>query len=420
MRGWSVANLDASRGPSIVALPAQANGAPIAWQPGAGRFPFVASRQRLRSEQPPQIRSNTSGIGALVAARAGSQWTTLATYRLQSGRGQSLQPLAIGVGGAAQLDFVAITWSDGVLQTELALAPGAVRRIDETQRQLSSCPVLFAFDGHRFAFVTDLLGVGGIGTPIAPGVYDPPHPSENVLLPDGMIAARDGRYELKITEPMEEVAYIDSARLVAYDLPPGWQMVLDERKAISAPEATGGPRFYRDERLPIRATVDEGADVTRAVTLADGLAAPPGRVDPRFIGLTDNHVLTLQFDRALDSGDGDAMLVADGWIEYPYAQTLFAAWQAGAEYRAPTVEARGADGEWRLVRREFGYPAGMPRRMSLPLGRLPHGTKQLRLSTTQEIYWDRLAVAYPRLRRWFPARASALVGAAGAQRVRAS
>ena len=88
------------------------------------------------------------------------------------------------------------------------------------------------------------------------------------------------------------------------------------------------------------------------------------------------------------------MLVADGWIEYPYAQTLFAAWQAGAEYLAPTVEALGADGEWRVLRREFGYPAGMARRMSLPLGRLPPGTKELRMRTTQEIYWDRLAVAY--------------------------
>ena len=43
----------------------------------------------------------------------------------------------------------------------------------------------------------------------------------------------------------------------------------------------------------------------------------------------------------------------------------------------------------------------MPRRMSLPLGVLPAGTRELRLRTTQEIYWDRLAVAYRRaLRYW--------------------
>ena len=401
--GWSLALLDESRGPSIVAVPAGEAGAPRIWQPGPGRFPFVGIALSGRDGNSPQIRSNTSGIGAQIAARAGSQWTVLATYRQQSGAGQSLQPLAVGLGRSPQLDFVAITWSDGVLQTELALAPGR-RRIEETQRQLSSCPVLFAFDGRRFAFVTDLLGVGGLGTPTSPGIYDPPRPREGVLLPDDLLVARDGKYEMKITEPMEEVAYIDSARLVAYDLPPGWQLVLDERKAVSDPEATGEPRFYRDERLPIEAKTDAGEDVTRALEAADGVAAPPGRIDRRFIGLTAEHLLTLRFDRPLDTGDGEPMLVADGWIEYPYAQTLFAAWQAHAEYRAPTVEARGEDGRWRILRREFGYPAGMPRRMSVPLGRLPKGTRELRLRTTQEIYWDRLAVAYASPRPIGPAR----------------
>jgi len=391
--GWTLAVLDATQGPSLVAMPAGTNGAPLLWRPASGRFPFATLALNGRDPRATQIRSNASGIGTQVAVRAGSQWTAMATYRSQSGGGQSLQPLSIGTGGRPQIDFVAMTWSDGVFQTELALSPG-LHSIAETERQLSSCPVLFAFDGRHFTFVTDLLGVGGIGTPTSPGVYDPPRPRENVLLPPGLLASRNGRYELKIAEPMEEVAYLDRVRLVAYDLPPGWSMVLDERKAISAPEATGEPRFYREELLPSQAVGDAGEDVTRAVIEEDGVAAPPGLVDPRFIGRTADHVLTLRFDRALDGARGAAMLVADGWIEYPYAQTLFAAWQAGAEYLAPTVEARGTDGHWRVVRREFGYPAGMARRMSLPLGTLPPGTKELRMRTTQEIYWDRLAVAY--------------------------
>ena len=391
--GWALAMLDAMHGPSLVAMPADTGGAPIMWRPGAGRFPFVTIALSGRDPRGAQLRSNVSGIGTQIAARAGSQWTALATYRSQSGVGQSLQPLSIGTGGRPQIDFVAMTWSDGVFQSELALAPG-LRAIAETERQLSSCPVLFAFDGRHFAFVTDLLGVGGIGTPTSPGVYDPPRPRENVLLPDGLLASRSGRYELKITEPMEEAAYLDQVRLVAYDLPPGWSMVLDERKAISPPAATGDPRFYRTELLPSQAVDEEGRDVTRAVSAADGEAAPPGRIDPRFIGRTADRSLTLRFERALDGPAGEPMLVADGWIEYPYAQTLFAAWQAGAAYLAPTIDARGADGQWRVLRREFGYPAGMPRRMSVPLGRLPAGTRELRIGTTQEIYWDRLAVAY--------------------------
>jgi Flp pilus assembly protein TadD len=410
LAGWAVATLDARRGPSIVAVPAAAERAPQLWRPGTGRFPFVTMAFSGRDPHSAQLRSNVSGIGTQAVARAGTRWSALTTYRAHSGPGQSLQPLAIGTGGRSQIDFVALTWSDGVFQSELALAPG-FHTIVETERQLSSCPVLFAFDGRHFAFVTDLLGVGGIGTPTSPGVYDPPRPRENVLLPDGLLESRNGRYELKITEPMEEAVYVDSARLVAYDLPPGWSMVLDERKAISAPEATGAARFYREELLPAQAIGDDGDEVTRAITAVDGVAASPGRIDPRFIGRTAEHVLTLRFDRPLDGRRGAPMLVADGWIEYPYAQTLFAAWQAGADYRAPTIEARGADGQWRVLRREFGYPAGMPRRMSLPLGRLPSGTKDLRIRTTQEIYWDRLAVAYSEVNDAAVARALPLSSA---------
>jgi Tfp pilus assembly protein PilF len=395
--GWALATLDAVHGPALVAMPAQSSGPPMMWQPGPGRFAYVTVEPSGQDPSGGRLRSNRSGIGTQIAARADSRWTALTNLRSQSGFGQSLQPLAIGTGGEPQLDFVAITWSDGVLQTELALAPGRVQRIEETERQLSSCPVLFAFDGQHFAFVTDLLGVGGMGTPTSPGVYDPPRARENVLLPEGLIQARPdphGRFELKITEPMEEVAYLDSVRLVAYDIPPGWQMVLDERKAISSPEATGEPRFFRSERLPVQALDDEGRDVTRTIAAVDGVAAPPGVLDPRFIGLSADHSLRLRFDRPLDAEAGDPMLVADGWVEYPYAQTLFAAWQAGAEYRAPTVEARDAGGRWHTLLREFGYPAGMARRMSVPLGRIPQGTRELRLRTTQEIYWDRLSVAF--------------------------
>ena len=61
---------------------------------------------------------------------------------------------------------------------------------------------------------------------------------------------------------------------------------------------------------------------------------------------------------------------------------------------APTLEARDGDGRWHVVAREFGYPAGMPRRMTFPMPSLPPDTRALRLTTTQEIYWDRLAVIY--------------------------
>lgn len=389
---WSVAHLDPATGPSIVAL--NPDGSPVIWSPGPGRRPFVSLSVTGRDPTSDQRRSNISGVGTRVALRTGSRWAAFDTTRLASGPGQSAQPVSIGLGGAPHVDFVTMTWSDGVLQTELGLEAGRLHVIGEIQRQLSSCPVLFAWDGSRYTFVTDILGVGGIGFLERPGVYSDPFPRENVMLPEWLVPGPDGAYRLRVAEPMEEVAYLDRLSLVAYDLPPGWKMALDERKAVSSAPPTGEPVFYREERLPVRVTTDAGEDATERLREADLKAAGPAALVPRFIGMAEPWSLTLTFDTPIDRGRGRPVLLADGWVEYPYAQTVFAAWQAGARYDAPTLEARGEDGRWRVVAEAFGYPAGMPRQMALPLPPLPRGTTALRLRTTQEIYWDRLAIVY--------------------------
>ncbi len=390
---WAVVHQDPVRGPSVFGL---SSSGLHEWAPGPQRPPYIAIAPSGREVASDQRRSNTSGIGTRLAVRAGSRWTAVDTVRTASGPGQSLQPVSIGLGGSGgtRADFVSLVWSDGILQTEIDLAGGRLHRIAETQRQLSSCPVLFAFDGTSFRFVTDILGVGGIGFLERPGVYSTPHPHERVLLPHGSLSVRDGRYALVIGEPMEEVAYLDRAAVTVYDLPPGWQMTLDERKAIAGPVPTGAPIFYREERRPARVTNDRGDDVTARTATADLTAAPPGSVDARFIGRTAAHAVTLEFDAPVERGPGAPVLMIDGWVEYPYAQTVFAAWQADAPYLAPTLEARDRAGRWHVVAREFGYPAGMPRRMTLPMADLPPNTVALRLTTTQEIYWDRLAVIY--------------------------
>ena len=63
-----------------------------------------------------------------------------------------------------------------MMQTEMQLSAGQQHKISEIQRQVSSCPVLFAWDGNKFAFVTDVLGVGGIGFNLARGNYATPRP----------------------------------------------------------------------------------------------------------------------------------------------------------------------------------------------------------------------------------------------------
>jgi hypothetical protein len=84
----------------------------------------------------------------------------------------------------------------------------------------------------------------------------------------------------------------------------------------------------------------------------------------------------------------------NGWVEYGYSQTMFAAWQAGISARAPSIEVL-INGEWTPILTEFGYPAGMPRQASVPLS-IPGQTQFLRIKTNMEIYFDKLSLIKPK------------------------
>ncbi len=381
-------------GPSLVGISIEDTEHHIRrWAPGPGRHDYAVFVLTGMDDKAQSMRSNYSGIGTRLVLRNGSRWSIVDTFDRHSGRGQSLQPLALGLGGRDKADYVALYWSDGVFQTELDVEAGSIHNISETQRQLSSCPVLFAWNGSGFGFVSDILGVGGLGFFNSPGQYNEPRPWEYFLLDDRQLTARDGRYMLKITEPMEENAYLDRVALRVLDVPPGWSMALDERMATGAPEVTGEPIFYRREIALLAAVNQDDKVVTESLQEADAQAAPVGPLDKRFIGrLAQPHVLTLEFEQPLETDEGKLVLLADGWIEYPYSQTVFAAWQAQEDYRPASLEAEDASGQWVEVYEAFGYPAGMPRQMALPLAGLPVGTRRLRLSSNMEIYWDRIRV----------------------------
>ena len=381
-KGYSIAGIDAK-------------GQLVTYPPGPGRAPSLALSFSGKEDTGQAMRSNASGIGTEVAIRAGRHWTIGHNYPVMAAPGQSLQPLILGIGGSGQADFMALEWSDGVYQTELGLEGAKAHAITETQRQLSSCPVIFTWDGETHRFVSDVLGVAGIGFAHGDGTYSNPRPWEHFLMPPNLAKPKEGRYQIKITEPMEEAAYIDQAKLTRYELPEGWDMVIDERMNVAGPEPTGNPIYYRHELRPTKAVNDRGEAVTAQLAQADFVAAPTGPRDHRFLGRLENrHQLTLEFGQPINPAQSQPVLMADGWVEYPYSQTMFAAWQAKAAYEAPTLEARDADGRWHTIYDQFGYPAGMPRRMALPLPDLPEGTDALRLTTNLEIYWDRIAIAY--------------------------
>ncbi|MCP4758896.1 MAG: hypothetical protein GY876_05450 [Planctomycetes bacterium] len=388
---WTLLQRADGRGPSLIGM---ADSGPVVVPPGTGRFRFVDAILRGRTAPGESMRSNTSGIGSTIAARVGTRWTLMPGVRDTAGPGQSLQPSSIGIGGAEHVDFISVDWTDGVFQTESRLEPGPLHEVVETQRQLSSCPLIFAWDGSKMSFLTDCLGVGGIGFLLTPDSVAEPRPRERVLLSQRDVAPRDGRFEIVLAEPMQETCYLDSIALECVDIPAGWEVLPDERMGTSSPQPTSALLFSRRSVMPIEATTSGSGSVLDAIGTLDGVAVDPGPIDVRFIGrVVKPYVLELEFGQGLSELDGTPVLVLDAWVEYPYSQTMFAAWQANRGYAPLSIEARCSDGSWQMLHPDIGYPAGMPRRSIYPLQGLPDCASRIRLTTDLELYVDFARVA---------------------------
>ena len=124
----------------------------------------------------------------------------------------------------------------------------------ELDRKPSSCPYLYAWNGERFEFLTDFLGGGEMGYGVAPGVWNHPDPVEYVRIAPDQLRPRDGRYELRVTNELEEALYLDQLRLLAVDHPEDVSVYPDEGMTVppkSRPSRGGaGPPRSPGDRSP--------------------------------------------------------------------------------------------------------------------------------------------------------------------------
>jgi hypothetical protein len=87
------------------------------------------------------------------------------------------------------------------------------------------------------------------------------------------------------------------------------------------------------------------------------------------------------------------VLALTGWLQYGDASTNIALSQGPAERVVPPRLEALARGTWRPVEVVVGLPAGKTKTILVDLaGRLPAGTEALRLTTSFEIRWDRIAL----------------------------
>ena len=354
-----------------------------------------AGRWRTGNDHGP-MRSNPEGIGVAVALQGPTFTVPYVHTTTSASLDQSLVPVVFGLGDSPGVPLVRLTWPDGVLQCELNMDADRLVTLNETCRKTGSCPVLFTWNGERFVCLGDFLGGGGLGYLVAPGVTGDPDRDEAMAITSEQLRPENGRYRISITEPMDEVAYIDHVRLEVVDRPPGVKVTPDERFAPGGNRPTGALLAWREEIAPARAADEKGRDVTETLRLWDRATVDGFARRKHWVGYAEEHGITLDFgDRLARFGPSDRLVLClAGWVEYPYSQTNYAAATAGEPLRPPVLERLQEDGSWKVIESDPGYPAGLPRMTTLELtGRLGGPRCVLRLRTNMECYYDRAFVA---------------------------
>lgn len=334
------------------------------------------------------LNDNKSAIGTKVEVFSGGNRQKYEIYGSNGYLGQNSTDIVIGLGQEKQADVVRMLWPTGVLQDEVEIPADQALSITEIDRRGSSCPTLFEWDGTRYALVADMLGAGAIGHWVAPGERNIARPIEYVKL-DRSLKPKDGKLSFRFMEPLEEAVYLDRVRLLAIDHPSDTAVYPNEYFASNPPYPPFKVVFSQNAQPPAAARDEHGHDV-----LPDLLAhhfVGDFKV-LQFAGFTEPH--SLELDLGKDYDGGPLWLLMHGEIEYFTATSMYAASQAGLEPIAPYVEALSAKGKWVRVMGDLGFPAGGPRTMTADLtGKLPIGTRRIRITTNLQIYWDSILIS---------------------------
>ncbi len=343
--------------------------------------------------------SNRSGVGAKVEARSGSLVQKFET----SSASPAVAPadVVFGLGKRLTADAVRVLWPAGIVQAETEIAKPAnatdpkkaasfvTLSVTELDRKPSSCPYLYAWNGNRFEFITDFMGGGEMGYLEEPGRHNIPDPDEYVRIRGDQLKERNGQYELRVTNELEEALFADRFQLIAIAHPQDLDVYPNE--GMTDPPRPFKLYTTRGAHPPIAAVDDHGNDVLARISHMDRQYPDDFRRD-RIRGYADEHTLTMNLDDGVPAKTRTLLLLT-GWTDYAWSSDNVAASQGGRTMTLPSLQVKDARGAWRTVIKDIGIPVGRPQTVTVDLtGKFLSKSREIRIVTNMRILWDQILV----------------------------
>ncbi|HYV14293.1 MAG TPA: FG-GAP-like repeat-containing protein [Pyrinomonadaceae bacterium] len=327
--------------------------------------------------------SNRSGVGTKIEVRAGSLAQKLETYSASPAPAPA--DVVFGLGKRTVVDAVRVLWPAGIVQAETEFANNKSISLTELDRKPSSCPYLYVWNGERFEFVTDFMGGGEMGHLDAPGIFNTPDPDEYVRIPQ--LRERNGIYELRVTNELEEALFVDKVQLISVAHPEGVQVFPNE--GLTVPPQPFKIYSIRDARPPVAAVDEHGHDVLSRIARMDRQYPDDFKLHG-IRGYADEHELTLKLDAAPSLR---VQLLLTGWTDYAWSSDNLAASQSGKSLQLPALQVKDKHGRWKTVVENVGIPVGRPQTVVVDLTRkFLSASRDVRIVTNMRIYWDQILV----------------------------
>ena len=299
-------------------------------------------------------------------------------------------PILFDLGGRTMADTVRIIWPNGLIQNEMKQPANKAYTYKEAQRLSGSCPMIWTWNGTGFQFITDVLGVAPLGAMSGDGSFFPVDHDEYIQIPgEALKRNAAGNLEIRVTEELSEVSYLDQIHLIAVDHRSDVEIYTNEKwKAPPFPEF----RLYGVSKraYPVAARDQGGVDV-RARLLKQDFSYPDSfrRTES---GMAELHTLDLDFGPAA-ARDNRAIMLLHGWVDWADGSTFLAAAQETRQGLIPPyLQVRDTQGNWKTVIEDMGMPDGKPKTIAVDLtGKfLSASSREVRIVTNMCVYWDEI------------------------------